>query len=64
MVDLLNEPYINYDDRIFYSIDTSLYSEGSLKAKILDKYYPQWKENIDFSRDNNFDKMFKKGNIL
>ena len=64
MVDLLNDPYINYEDRIFYSIDTSLYSEGSLKAKILDKYYPQWKENIDFSRDNNFDKMFKKGNIL
>ncbi|WP_296143150.1 hypothetical protein [uncultured Anaerococcus sp.] len=64
MVDLLNDPYINYEDRIFYSIDTSLYSEGSLKAKILDKYYPQWKENIDFSRNNNFDKMFKKGNIL
>ncbi len=64
MVDLLNDPYINYEDRIFYSIDTSFYSEGSLKAKILDKYYPQWKENIDFSRDNNFDKMFKKGNIL
>lgn len=64
MVDLSNDPYINYEDRIFYSIDTSLYSEGSLKAKILDKYYPQWKENIDFSRDNNFDKMFKKGNIL
>ena len=64
MVDISNDPYINYEDRIFYSIDTSLYSEGSLKAKILDKYYPQWKENIDFSRDNNFDKMFKKGNIL
>lgn len=64
MVDLLNDPYINYEDRIFYSIDTSLYSEGSLKAKILDKYYPQWNENIDFSRNNNFDKMFKKGNIL
>lgn len=64
MMDLVNDPYINYEDRIFYSIDTSLYSEGSLKAKILDKYYPQWKENIDFSRDNNFDKMFKKGNIL
>ena len=64
MVDLLKDPYINYEDRIFYSIDTSFYSEGSLKAKILDKYYPQWKENIDFSRDNNFDKMFKKGNIL
>lgn len=64
MVDLSNDPYINYEDSIFYSIDTSLYSEGSLKAKILDKYYPQWKENINFSRDNNFDKMFKKGNIL
>ena len=64
MVDISNDPYINYEDRIFYSIDTSFYSEGSLKAKILDKYYPQWKENIDFSRDNNFDKMFKKGNIL
>lgn len=64
MVDLLKDPYINYEDRIFYSIDTSFYSEGSLKAKILDKYYPQWKENIDFSRDNNFDKMFIKGNIL
>lgn len=64
MVDLSNDPYINYEDSIFYSVDTSLYSEGSLKAKILDKYYPQWKENINFSRDNNFDKMFKKGNIL
>lgn len=64
MVNIANDPYIKYGDRIFYSMDESFYSVGSLKAKILDKYYPRWKENLDFSKENNFDKIFKKGNIL
>lgn len=64
MVAIADDPYIKYSDRIFNSIDESYYSKGSLKAKILDKHYPSWKENLNFSRKNNFDKMLKKGNIL
>lgn len=64
MVDVANDPYIKYGDRVFYSIDESCYSEGSLKAKILDKYYPEWKDNLDFSENNNFEEILKKGKIL
>lgn len=64
MVDVANDPYIKYGDRVFYSIDESFYSEGSLKAKILDKYYPEWKDNLDFSENNNFEEILKKGKIL
>lgn len=64
MMDIADDPYIKYRDRVFNSIDESYYSEGSLKAKVLDKLYPSWKENLDFSRNNNFDEMFKKGKIL
>ena len=64
MVDQYNDPYIKYRDRLFNNIDESSYSEGSLKAKILDRYAPNWKCNLDFSKENNFDKIFKEGNIL
>lgn len=55
---------IKYEDRIFYKLDSSFYTEGSLKARILDKYYKKWRDNLSFDNNNNLDLMMERGHIL
>lgn len=55
---------IQYEDRVFYTTDRTYYTEGALKARILDKYNSSWRENLSFGEENNLDILLERGNIL
>lgn len=55
---------IKYEDRVFYKLERTYYVEGSLKARVLDKYFKNWRENLSFAEDNNLDLMMERGHIL
>lgn len=64
MADQTGVDEIKYEDRVFYKLDKTFYTEGELKARILDKYYKQWRENLSFDEKNNLDLMMERGQIL
>lgn len=64
MADQTGVDEIKYEDRVFYKLDKTFYTEGELKARILDKYYKQWRENLSFDENNNLDLMMERGHIL
>ena len=64
MADQTGVDEIKYEDRVFYKLDKTFYTEGELKARILDKYYKQWRENLSFDEKNNLDLTMERGQIL
>ena len=64
MADQTGVDEIKYEDRVFYKLDKTFYTEGELKARILDKYYKQWRENLSFDEKNNIDLRMERGQIL
>lgn len=64
MADQTGVDEIKFEDRVFYKLEKTFYTEGELKARTLDKYYKQWRENLSFDEKNNLDLMMERGRIL
>lgn len=64
MADQTGVDEIKFEDRVFYKLEKTFYTEGELKARTLDKYNKDWRENLSFDEKNNLDLMMERGRIL